>query len=336
MNLNKFSRIPYVGHPNNSNLGDKVLYQLCLQYLGNKIWIPWKQRNRVRDHFATLRAKYFIVGGGSLLFTDPTLDKIQRWIDYGKRPLLFGTGSRDLDISNQVRCDIWRTNLIAPNIIHGVRGLFTQKYLNKIGVVSQAIGDPGFLVNLKYPRTPEPENYIVISPRLNSSTTLSEVDGRSVKLLYDYLKNLDQRKLKVKIFPASSEDLGVCAYLHACFPQTELVPNGNNQEIPDHLNVLSKAKLVISVRMHTGIFALAGGTPVIYLENRSKYKDTLSVIPNISTLMDPVLISSDQLIDRAENYLNESFSKRTQRFKTIRNLATHQMKYLNQLKDSIK
>ena len=67
--------IPYLGYPANGNLGDVELFNLASKYLPFKAYssgVPYRGRY---IGLATGRHKYFLVGGGTLMFSPQILSE---------------------------------------------------------------------------------------------------------------------------------------------------------------------------------------------------------------------------------------------------------------------
>lgn len=328
-----FKRIPYIGHPSNGNMGDEVLFQMCETILDASLWIPWKKKDLLRDLLVTLGSKRFILGGGSLLFTESSFDKIERWKKLRKIPVLFGTGSREIDHLSDDQKKGWRKLLEESNQL-GVRGTLTKERLSSIGIESQVIGDPGFSISLRLKDSVN-ENYIVICPRLISSPALSEIDSNAVALLSRYIAEFPVTGPEIIIFSACYQDIAVCRLLAKCNPKVKVVEYENTKNSDSYFKLLMRASLVITMRMHPGIFAIAGGAPVIFLEKRSKYFDTVSVIPDNDNVLDPTNTSLSELNEISQHLLTEKSSARTKRLQVVKELALKQVKFFNQLRKTL-
>ncbi len=329
--------VPYVAYPNNGNLGDEVLYHLASSHIltGNRL-VPFSRfDHRSAKASAFIAKRLFILGGGTLLFEKQIERLFARLISAGAHPLLFGTGSRDIPTDEQL-LESWVAVLKAAPL-RGVRGYQTQKELHKLGIESEVVGDMAFLTNLDISQPVEPEDYVVLSIRFTKQTSdLYQSDMDRYAMLPRLVAALKDLGYKVILYStATSEHEANEKFMHESLGGIVdgLVKYDGTLESFKHL--VTKAKALITMRMHPAIFACSWGVPSIALERRSKYEDALSVVPNEFQILDPRETTFEQLLAASESLINESYARRKQRFDTVRKLTEVQKDYCHRISQTL-
>lgn len=315
--------VPYVGLSNNGNFGDEELFRLAKIYL-SKTLIPDYRHSK----YSLIRSQYFILGGGSILFSPSTLRTCEKLSAMGKKIIVWGSGHAGLPM-DATTISRWRKVLIDHKLI-GVRGYITHNYLSKMGISSNCIGDMGFLVNLEFEHAPIPREYIAINARAIPKIGLSEEDQKTRGLLHDLIWDLVHKGNKLKILSVfRGVDHPVIAEWASDFPnQVETIYYDKNANIIK--DVLAHAKALVTMRMHPSIISIAYGTPTVVIDTRDKYKDTFSMIPEEVKLVSS-RISLAELRDIIISYTSESQRQRQDRFLRIRALAKSQKDFCNQI-----
>ncbi|MBL7860724.1 MAG: polysaccharide pyruvyl transferase family protein [Cyclobacteriaceae bacterium] len=328
--------VPYMGYPANSNLGDVELFNLAKKYLPFKSFsstIPDRGRY---VKLAAARHHYFLVGGGTLMFSEDILRKCEIMIQNGSVPIFMGTGVGDLP-KNESLVNRW-INILKQSPVRAVRGTYSFETLKKLGVESSICGDLGYLLNLEF-ETPVPDQgYIVIVPRSirPSAYHLFSEDFEIRKKLEVLIDNLLSKGIKVIVYAVSEDDYPVTrGWIASRKSLVEYREYANN--FNEFNRVLSQARVLVSMRMHPGIFSLSMGVLPIELDNRVKYTDSFSLFNNdgglkMVDLIDPSSIAATALVDRVlEQYQAENQETRRNRFDAVRPVAVKQKEFCESL-----
>jgi len=320
--------VPYVGFPNNGNLGDEFLYRLAIQYLSpTNFEYNLASRGRFLKASLLKTKGHYLVGGGSLIFGWDFLAKFQKLDDFGLAPVFWGTGSRDLS-SDKDEQKVWANVLRRARGC--VRGELTAKSFRQLGLDVDVIGDMGFLVNLSFSNVCPPEKYILIIPRLvpERAPELHLLDLRRLDYLSDLIKKLCSQGLKIIVYlPDINDRVSLAAWL-AKLPASVLIQEyGGIDTGVSFLKLARSAKAVVSMRLHPGLFAYSLGVPTLFFESRAKYHDTFSVLPTKPTIIDADAISKFDFHKDVENLIVEPLDARAQRFGDVKNIALRQEKY---------
>ena len=330
-------RLPYIGVPHNGNVGDEELFRIAQRYLGVEQFATEPQK-RGRYVWLTLKgvSNHFVIGGGSLIFSRQLLGQCERLIHLGGRPILIGTGCTDFPDS-QADQKRWATVLHHAEL-RGVRGKYSQQCFARLGLQANIVGDFGYLVNLDLATAPAPADYVVINIRnirSHNKPELGHRDAQIRQLFQPVMAYLAAHNIPVVVASAYiSADHQTAREWAAQFdtPLRLVLYDGTYEPFAD---VLQNARAVITMRMHPGIFAAAYGTPTIMLDNRSKYFDSISPVPNVITLLDPETVTEAQLLQQLEEMLAEPFVNRQHRFQTVQQLAQTQADYCLQIKSHL-
>ncbi|OQZ00515.1 MAG: hypothetical protein B6D41_00020 [Chloroflexi bacterium UTCFX4] len=329
------SSVPYIGLATNGNLGDEYLYHLACRYLRRNLEYRFPSRN-ISFKIAFWNAnQQYVFGGGSLLFDNGELRKLERLYLMGMHLTLWGTGSRDLPEDNDQRRR-W-ASILRSAIITGVRGHITAQSLRVIGIESEIVGDMGFLINLEAQKVCNPTDVVLINPRLipERNKIIHVQDLSRLAALADIITKLYAQGLEIIIYIADKQDSKSLGY----WLNTLAVPVrvfAYDGKIDTFLNLISTARAMISMKMHPGLFAIALGVPTLFLESRSKYYDALSCLPESGQVADITEYSSHELGRISLGWANEHFSVRSTRFAQARKLAIQQQTFCKKVESSLK
>jgi polysaccharide pyruvyl transferase WcaK-like protein len=188
------------------------------------------------------------------------------------------------------------------------------------------------LLNLDLAEPKAPGDYVVINvrslPRVLGS--LHEQDCQTRSLLNQLAAALALDGLRILFYSASADD--------------HLVVQGWAREMPykDDLRyywgdfkefavITQRARAMITMRMHPGIFAAAFGVPVVAIDNRPKHSDSFQPMGDFVKLLDPVGLTIETLLDFARTAASENQERRRERFTLARQLALRQKAYCKTL-----
>ncbi|MEP2671033.1 MAG: polysaccharide pyruvyl transferase family protein [Cyclobacteriaceae bacterium] len=328
--------IPYVGYPENKNLGDVELLNIAKKHLPYKRYAYNVGKRGRYVRLAVGRNKYFIVGGGTLMFSRQILDECLILTNLGLVPIFMGTGSGEVILDVETVALDWK-EVLSKSPFLGVRGEFTIRALKKIGIDGQLCGDLGYLLNLDFEKPSNFENYVVITPRSIRPTVYEyyEEDFETRKKLKFLIEQLINKGIRVIVNAVSIDDYKVVkAWVKSIRGPIEYIEY--NDDFQKYVDLLSKARLLVSMRMHPGIFALAMGVFPFELDGRIKFKDSFSLIENESEdsycLIDPSSITAEALTSKVlEKYYSENDDTRLHRFKLVSKLAQLQRSYCKSL-----
>jgi polysaccharide pyruvyl transferase WcaK-like protein len=324
---------PYMGFPNNGNIGDEFLYILAQRYLSRANFV---YDLATRGKFIQLSLKrskgYYLVGGGTLLFGKDLLPKFKNYSKLGLKPILWGTGSRELhpDYTDQ---EGWKSVLSCA--VGSVRGHITADSFHKLGVDVNVIGDMGFLVSLNCNMMKPTEDYVVIVPRLvnRRNRDLHNRDLQRLSMLTLLIEKLYALGSKIIIYMPSKDDLKYLSQWLNTVGNFSIIQYAGDAQT--YLMLAQKASLIVTMRMHPGIFGYALGVPIIFLESRSKYHDAISILENKPALVDVDNFSDESLLQLAEELIGESFESRVARYKTAKSIAQKQVDYCHKIESML-
>ncbi len=339
--VNDFSNsaIPYVGYPANENLGDVELFNLFRKYSGLQNFGFLAHKRGPYAKLALKRTKHSLVGGGTLMFTEDALKEL--WFQYNKgiQPIFLGTGVPD-NYPEQEKLERWKQILKSSDEVW-VRGPHSQKMLDDIGIGNQILGDLGYLLSLEREEPAVLQDYAVIVLRAIRPTeyNLFSLDFGTRELQLGLANKLKSQGIEVKVLAVSIDD----------FPTTRSMMRTHFKGFDYHeyhgdfkaiSDLLAGARVVSSMRLHPGIFALANGTRVIELEGRAKFHDSFNVFPNdgnFYNVLDPRELSIEQLhFSFMEAWDNETNAKRFDRLKTVQAFAQKQKEFCVRIGNKIK
>jgi polysaccharide pyruvyl transferase WcaK-like protein len=319
--------VPYVGYAANANLGDVELFNLFAHYSGmeNFSFDIWR-----RGRYANLSLKgqkIALVGGGTLIYSPEILRELEFLIKRGVNPLFLGTGVPD-KYPDEVTLERWKLLFKDAEEIW-VRGHHSYKMMKDIGVQAEILGDLGYMLNLQSEEVQNHRDYAVLVLRAIRPTDyrLFSQDFHTRELVRQLAEKLKADGIEVKILAVSIDDYPTTrSMVKSHFYGFEYIEyHGDFKAISD---LLAGARVVTSMRLHPGIFALANGTRVIELEARQKFHDSFNVFPDDDTyynIMDPRTLSIESLYGKVkELWEKETNEARRQRFNSVRELALKQ------------
>jgi hypothetical protein len=330
--------IPYLGYPVNQNLGDVELFNLARKYL------PFNAYSfgvAARGRYAPLaigKNKYFLVGGGTLIFSTDILEESERLIGRGLKPLFLGTGAGDLPKEQQF-LSRW-ISVMKESPMLAVRGKYTAETLRSLGLAPTIIGDLGYLINLKMDSPRDGSNHVVIVPRSIRPTTYSLFadDFEIRKKLTGVINVLLEQGVRVVIHSVSVDDYPVIrGWVKAWHNKVEYKEYNNSFD--DFIGDIATARLTVNMRMHPGIFAFGVGTLPIMLDRRVKFKDSFSLfgddkIKQLYHVIDPIATSETEITDLVSRcYHQENSSIRSNRFEAVRQFALDQKRLCTSIKN---
>ena len=326
--------LPYVGVPHNGNVGDEELFRIAQRAIvtPNLATEP-KKRGRYVRLSVMGSSGHYMIGGGSLIFGPHLLKQCERLNQYGGSPILIGTGCTNFpeDPAMQQR---W-ANVLRSSPLLGVRGQYSKACLQRLGVEAEIVGDFGYWLNLDLEKARTPADYVVINARSIASKLIPELGQRDAHIreqLIPVVEHLSKRNIPIVVISAyiSADHKAVEEWVATLPCDVKLVLyQGDFTEMAE---LLQKARALVTMRMHPGIFAAAYGTPAIMLDNRAKYDDSLSPVPRAATLLDPDTLNSQLLIQHLEAALAESMAQRQARFDEVRQLALRQQAYSQRIR----
>lgn len=325
--LNQKKAIPYIGCDSNGNLGDIELFNISKKYLNHSI----SNNSHALGRFvslATKNSRYFIIAGGTLLFTTPILKQSELLLKSGKKPILLGSGAGEFLNNDSEFIKKWKKLLLQSPFL-GVRGIETSNTLKKLGLDSVILGDLGYLINLESEKPKKPENKIIIVARsLRPSVYKYFSDDFLIREKLATIINNFHGQYKIIVYSVGVDDYIIT---RSWFEHLKITLNVEYKEYFNDFSTfiqdIETSKLVISMRMHPGIFALAKGVPTMELDYRIKYKDSFGIL-NLSeqqfTLVNPIKYSDEYLISKIENMLNGETKNREIIFEEVRKIAIKQ------------
>lgn len=322
-----FGITPYIGYPHNGNIGDETLYRLAISNLNKaRLISDLSSRGRLLNISLHFSNNHYLIGGGSLLFGDEFFKKLFKLESIGLTPVLWGTGSRELpkDIESQKK---W--SILLQHSQGAVRGFETAKSLEKIGVKNEVIGDMGFLLSLNYPEIFVSTGKVVLIPRLidKSHPDLFEMDIMRLELLKKLILKLYSNGIKMVIYLPCKDDYRNLKDWILDIDQYQIPIFFYNNDDQEFFDLVKDANVIISMRMHPGIFGYSLGVPTIFLESRPKYYDVISVLDQKPKIVDVTNISSTELFELAVNYFQLSNHSRICQKTNAINIATKQLDF---------
>jgi len=185
------------------------------------------------------------------------------------------------------------------------------------------------------------QDYAVIVLRAIRPTVynLFKRDFVTRELVSELAQHLKSQNIQTKIMAVSIDDFPVTRSMtRTNFKDCEYIEyHGDFMGI---VNELAKARLVVSMRLHPGIFALATGTRVIELEKRKKFHDSFNVFAddgNFYDILDPTELKADDLKEKVMNvWEKENRNVREQRFTEVTKLAHSQKQFCENIGKRLK
>ena len=190
--------------------------------------------------------------------------------------MFLGTGASYLPKDERL-IERWK-KVLAQSPLLAVRGKHSKQALDGLGFDAKICGDLGYLLNLEIDKPATSEDYIVITPRSIRPTIyeLYEGDFELRRKLADVIDSCLEAGIKIIVYSVSVDDYSVIRGWVKKW-QGRVEYKEYNGDFEEYCNVLSKAKVLMSMRMHPGIFALSLGVMPIELDKRVKFRDSFSL-----------------------------------------------------------
>ena len=331
---------PFVGYSNNQNLGDEILFRIAQRYLSP---VHVLDDYHTRGHYLSLfRRRSWLLGGGTLLFDTAVLRQCEQLIRMGLPFISFGTGSRPLPEDLVLR-NRWKVVLNHATLL-GVRGTYSEQFLNELGFGAEVIGDPGSIVNLDQAAPSPAEDYILLNLRMipgrenptSAYERLYEYDLSVLNMLKPIVTKLHQDGLRIKLYIASPFEMSQATIWRQSLPEVPIEQIVYQGSFEDFCALARGARLTITMRLHPAIFSAALGVPSLMLERRPKYHDALSVVSGQMELIEPLEAPLDYVLERAHDMANEPSARRQERFNNIRAVAVKQREYFERIRSLLK
>lgn len=330
--------IPYVGYAANANLGDVELFNLFCEASGLDRFSFRAYRRGLYSGISLKGQKWAVVGGGTLMFAPDVLEELEALVKRDIKPVFLGTGVPD-HFPHEPALEKWKNILRSADEVN-IRGTHSQAMLSKIGIPSKVLGDLGYLLNLRLKAAAPMEDYAVVVVRAIRPTNykLFSEDFHTREKVAEVVRSLKLRNIKVKLLAVSIDDYAtVSSWRNEYFPEDELLRYDHNFD--QVIGLLSKARAILSMRLHPGIFGLALGTKVVELEARQKFHDSFSVFPDekeVFEIHDPSKLTAAEMESVfMRTWEAETGTLRSERFGLAREIAEKQQQFCRDIAKKI-
>lgn len=272
--------IPYIGAKIN-NLGDIALFQAIQSLLPTYRLVFFDKSSIQQFSIAQAlgwQARYFCVGGGTLINAAPTLSSAKWFTERGMHMFTFGTGVHDPVFWNYIGG--------FPNVLNDWIELLTQvEYLTVRGPLSAQILESHGLSNVKIIGDPAlqfwcpgnelkiPSRRIAVNIGLSKGRFWGKDENRILQLLFKVAKRLIADGFEIIVVSVWDHDHNIAREfvreLDSSMVRIELA----DQDVDSFLKVVSQCDLLISIKLHAAILAMCRSIPVVSIEYQPKCRD---------------------------------------------------------------
>jgi polysaccharide pyruvyl transferase WcaK-like protein len=265
-------KLIYYGFLGDGNFGDELVFMATKKLFKDCVIIPYQRHMPI---FTKLYCKLFkdsmygvIIGGGTLIrgfSADKTYYK--KLISMGKPIFYHGTG-----VDEELMDKTFWPSLLNSNHYGGVRGLQSQRLLEKLGFNFNYIGDAALCLEGKVTAVKKRKQIIV---NLGTHNVMQELLYSRSQII-KFLNSDTVKDYSIAYLPLHSIDYDLGKMLKLDIPRLEILDIAESYQ--DTLNILAEAEFSIGERLHFVVLSVLARTNFISINYHHKHVDFLNSI----------------------------------------------------------
>lgn len=325
---------PYFGVVGDRNLGDEALYGIAESSFPTLELTPIRstrllQRSLLRKCVNLKRC--LLIGGGTLLLSEPLRTALEPLVKAGMATATFGTGAMDpvyWGKLNEDQKQAW-VACLSTSVGLGVRGPRTKALLNDLGIASASIvGDPAVVLTRPSYRGPSGEKVLGV----NFGTSHREVWGgdevRPRRELACALRELQRRGWEVRLFCVWPMDIKAITALadEAGINKKMIVKEYVSAK--RMMEEISQCRIFIGMKLHAIALAVCSSVASMALEYRPKIRDYMESINAGDDVMRFDAVHSETLIETIIKMGDDVESISHRQWRASRQLAVQFRQYV--------
>jgi polysaccharide pyruvyl transferase WcaK-like protein len=324
--------MPYFGTIGIRNLGDELMLRIAEAAFSENTILPVDARR----HFQALLLRIFgrgsdrlLVGGGTLLLSDPLFRTLS---SAGARDMsftTFGTGAHPIRVAHASRSfPMWRDLLRRFEFV-GVRGPLTAATLEKLGVISTVTGDPALIFSLRDSPPPATSGVVGMNFGTTSGTAWAAHEPALVGALIRTIRELTACGFEVRLFSVWPPDTRILRRVasHASLTDDRVIYEYRDPR--RFLEAVAECSLFVGMKLHATILAICAGLPTLAIRYDPKIDDFLASVDALSESVPTSVLSEDGLAPRIIRLSECSSDVRNRQWRSSRELARTFLDYVD-------
>lgn len=301
--------VTYIGWLNRGNIGDEAMFLSHQEHLPGKrlAKAPINAWSRgLASLSGPVETQTLLVGGGTILGHAGWLKSITeaRRLLRPKRFVVLGAAMEDIGfaldkgLATESSLKAWRELLQQADFI-GLRGPRSRQALQRLGVESQVVGDPGLWLGdatqaVSKQAKPRTRPFVAINLIACANGFSVDHSSRRAEVLR-FTEEVVKEGLEAVFFGMERRDVEYARNLQKSMPSIRV--RSWNPSVADLLTFLSRSEAVVAERLHGAILALSVSRPFVILSYKPKSYDFAESVDALDWCIDPVGFSTESILE---------------------------------------